>query len=70
MTLQRVKGVWNRLFVKSNEAGQTLVEYSLIISLIAISAIVGITMVAGGLDSLWSGIGERVANAVDSVLDP
>ena len=54
--------------VKSDEFGQTLVEYSLIIALIAIAALVGISVVAGGVNSLWNWIGGEVTNAVTNVL--
>jgi Flp pilus assembly pilin Flp len=53
---------------RAHESGQTFVEYGLIISLIAIAAILGITMVAGGVNSLWNWIGSEVTNAVNSVL--
>ena len=68
MVFERVKAVNRRLTAMRNEAGQTLVEYSLIIALIAVAAIVGITLVAGGIDSLWGWIGDSVSTAVDSVL--
>ena len=68
MVFERVKAVNRRLTAMRNEAGQTLVEYSLIIALIAVAAIVGIALVAGGIDSLWGWIGDSVSTAVDSVL--
>jgi Flp pilus assembly pilin Flp len=57
-----------QLTSRAGESGQTFVEYSLIVALIAIAAIIGITMVAGGVNSLWDWIGDEVGNAVDSVL--
>jgi Flp pilus assembly pilin Flp len=68
MVFESVMAVAKRLIRARDDAGQTLVEYSLIISLIAIAALVGITLVAGGIDSLWGWIGDEVSTAVDSVL--
>jgi Flp pilus assembly pilin Flp len=50
------------------ESGQTLVEYGLIIGLVAIAAIVGISLVASQVDSLWGGIVADVAAAIAEVL--
>jgi Flp pilus assembly pilin Flp len=58
-----------RAVFKGKENGQTLVEYGLIVSLIAVAAIFGVTLVAGGVDALWTWIGGDVGNAVDSVLN-
>jgi Flp pilus assembly pilin Flp len=52
----------------ANESGQTMVEYGLVISLIALAAIAGVVLVAGGIDELWSLIGDNVGNAVEDVL--
>ena len=68
MAFERVTGALTGPSSGDQESGQTLVEYSLIIGLIAVAAIIGITMVAGGIDSLWSLIGDRAGNAIDSVL--
>ena len=45
------------------EAGQTLVEYSLIISLIALTAVGGIAVLGGGVDGLYNLL-ETVANTL------
>jgi Flp pilus assembly pilin Flp len=50
------------------ESGQTLVEYSMLIALVAIAAIVGITAVAGGVDSLWGHIANQAGDAIRNVL--
>jgi Flp pilus assembly pilin Flp len=70
MVFERGLTALKRLTAGTGESGQTFIEYSLIISLIAIAAIVGITMVAGGVNSLWNWIGSSVGTAVDGVLNP
>jgi Flp pilus assembly pilin Flp len=45
------------------EDGQTLIEYSLIISLIALTAVGGLTLMGGEIDGLY-GVLETVANAM------
>jgi Flp pilus assembly pilin Flp len=67
MVSERVKAA-RGLITQTTESGQTLVEYSLIIGLIAVASILGVTLVAGGIDSLWTWIGDGVSNAVNSVL--
>ena len=68
MALTREMAALKGPSVKTDEFGQTLVEYSLIIALIAVAALVGISVVAGGVNSLWNWIGGEVTNAVTNVL--
>jgi Flp pilus assembly pilin Flp len=68
MALTREMAALKGSNVKTDEFGQTLVEYSLIIALIAVAALVGISVVAGGVNSLWNWIGGEVTNAVTNVL--
>jgi Flp pilus assembly pilin Flp len=49
------------------EGGQTLVEYSLIVGLIAVVAISGLTAFAGGTDGLY-GICQQAADAMADAL--
>jgi Flp pilus assembly pilin Flp len=55
--------LWTRLAmtvagIRDREDGQTLVEYALIIFLIAVAAIVALNFLSGGINSLFS----KVAN--------
>ena len=68
MAFERLEGALSRLAQRDGESGQTLVEYGLIIGLIAVTAIFGIGLMAGGVDSLWGWIGDEVTTAVDGVL--
>jgi Flp pilus assembly pilin Flp len=45
-------GMLARLF--GDERGQTLIEYGMVIGLVAISLIAGLTMLKGSLDSYYS----------------
>jgi Flp pilus assembly pilin Flp len=45
------------------EHGQTLVEYGLILSLIALTAIAGLTLMGGAVDGLYAVL-ETVANTM------
>ena len=53
--MNMVKKLWN------DEAGQGMVEYGLIIALVAVVAIAGLTAVGGQLDTLFKGIKEKLA---------
>ena len=67
MFLDKAKTAFRRTRF-DNESGQTLVEYGLIIGLIAIAAIVGISLVASQVDSLWGGIVTKAGDAIAEVI--
>jgi len=42
------------------ESGQALVEYALIISLIAVAAVIGLGLVSGAIDNIFTTIGNQL----------
>jgi len=54
--------------IRNLEAGQTLVEYGLIVALIALGTISGLMLIAGDTNSLWSKIEDSLVAAFDNVL--
>ncbi|HAF49234.1 MAG TPA: Flp family type IVb pilin [Anaerolineaceae bacterium] len=48
--------LWLKTFVVKDEEGQTLVEYALIIALIAIVLIVALTALGGGITNTFNNI--------------
>ena len=63
----------NSLFLKLNskfqdllsrEEGQDLVEYALVVALIAFGAITGMTSLAGGLNTAFSNISTTLTNNI------
>jgi Flp pilus assembly pilin Flp len=67
MFVEKAVAKIRRLMVRQ-ESGQTLVEYGLIISLVAIAALVGISLVASQVNSLWGGIVTKAGDAIANVL--
>ena len=49
--------------LKSSEEGQDLIEYALVVALIAFAAIVGMQSVAGGINNAFINIGTRLSSA-------
>jgi pilus assembly protein Flp/PilA len=54
--------LWLKTFVAKDEEGQTLVEYALIIALIAILLIAALGFVQGGVENVFSGIADALVN--------
>ncbi len=52
--------IWN--YFVSEESGQGMVEYGLIIALIAIALITAIGTLTGGLQKIFEGIGTKLTN--------
>ena len=53
-----------RNYFWNNESGQGMVEYGLIIALVAVVAIVALAFVGDGLGGIFSGIAEKLGNSV------
>jgi pilus assembly protein Flp/PilA len=54
MEERKMKNFWN------NESGQGMVEYGLIIALVAVVVIVGLTALGGKANTLFSGISDKL----------
>ncbi|HEU0075953.1 MAG TPA: Flp family type IVb pilin [Dehalococcoidia bacterium] len=67
MFIEKVTTAIRRL-ISNTESGQTLVEYGLIIGLVAIAAIVGVSLVADQVGSLWGGNAQDIGDAIANVL--
>jgi Flp pilus assembly pilin Flp len=67
MFLDHISTAFRRLR-SYTESGQTLVEYGLIVGLIAIAAIAGVSLVAGSVDGLWGQIVDKAGTAIAEVL--
>lgn len=55
--------VWVRSFVECEE-GQDLVEYALVVALIAFGAIAGMQFLAGGINNAFSDIANVVTSSI------
>lgn len=56
-----------KVYLKSmvkDEKGQGMVEYGLIIALVAIVAIVGLNLLGGNLQEMFNAVGEKVPSTV------
>jgi pilus assembly protein Flp/PilA len=52
-----------------NESGQGMVEYGLIIALVAVVAIVGLGLLGGGLDDIFTDITGKLGGATPEVTE-
>jgi|GEM_PF-1498796 len=57
--------IFNRLLMEDD--GQTLVEYSLIIFLIAIVALGGVMLLSTGVDELWNFNVQEIQQAIQNI---
>ena len=46
------------------DSGQDLIEYALVVALIAFAAVVGMNTVAGGINSAFSKVASKLSSAV------
>jgi pilus assembly protein Flp/PilA len=60
----RAQNAW--FAVRDKESGQTLVEYALIIALVALAAIVALGFLSGRINNLFS----RAGNSLNTVTTP
>jgi Flp pilus assembly pilin Flp len=60
----RVQNAW--FAARNRESGQTLVEYSLIIALVSLAAIVALGFLSGRINNLFS----RAGNSLNKVTTP
>ncbi len=54
----RVQNTWFR--ARDEESGQTLVEYGLIIAIIALGAVLALTFLSGKINTLFSKTGNKL----------
>ena len=59
--VSRLQSGWESLRVRGAEAGQGLVEYTLVVALIAMAALVAINALGGGIAGVLTRIGTRLA---------
>jgi Flp pilus assembly pilin Flp len=55
-----------RRFIREEE-GQNVVEYALVLTLIAVAAIAGLTLAGSGINNWWSKIGNYVQGLANTV---
>jgi pilus assembly protein Flp/PilA len=60
----RVQNAW--FAARDKESGQTLVEYALIIALVALAAIVALGFLSGRINNIFS----RAGNSINKVTTP
>ncbi len=62
---QILKNLWNSGAVLLREQeGQDLIEYALVVALIALAATVGMNAVAGDINTAFTNVGTRLTTAI------
>ena len=61
MIVVRFQNAW--FAARDEESGQTLVEYALIITLVAVAAVAALGFLSGKIQGLFSNAGSSVGNA-------
>ncbi len=61
MIVIRAQNAW--FAARDEESGQTLVEYALIITLVAVAAVAALGFLSGKIQGLFSNAGNSVGNA-------
>jgi pilus assembly protein Flp/PilA len=59
--VSRLQSRWELLKRRGDEAGQGLVEYALVVALIAMAALVAISTLGGGIAGVLTRIGTKLA---------
>ena len=54
--------------LKNQEEGQDLVEYALVVALIAFGATAGMSALAGGINSAFNTISTTLSNSITTIL--
>ncbi len=60
----------NLMNLVTDEEGQDLIEYALIVALISIVAVVALTALGGNINTLWTTISANVGKPWNIVSDP
>ena len=55
---------WLRMHGLDEDEGQDLIEYALVVALIAFAAVVGMNTVAGGINDAFSKIASKLTSAI------
>ena len=61
---QRLLGLKNQILIFLHDDGQDLIEYALVVALIAFAATVGMANVANGINNAFSTISSKLAATI------